>query len=107
MLIRRQEISRNGVRTGSPAGASPGVRRVGATCLLAGSALLSPAVPALTQQADNSEPTPAADSSVQLEEVEVTAQRRDLLGTASTASEGVVGNQEIQLTPVYRPGQIL
>ena len=57
--------------------------------------------------ADNSQPAPAADSSPQLEEVVVTAPRRELLGTASTASEGVVDDEEIQLTPAYRPGQIL
>ncbi len=50
---------------------------------------------------------PAADNSLQLEEVDVTASRRDLLGTASTASEGVVDDKEIQLTPIYRPGQVL
>ena len=75
-----------------------GIRRVGATCLLAGSSLLAPAVPALAQQADNSQP---------MEEVTVTAPRLDLLGTASTASEGVVDDQEMQLTPAYRPGQLL
>lgn len=42
-----------------------------------------------------------------LEEVTVTAQRLELLGTASTASEGVVADQEVQLTPAYRPGQLL
>jgi outer membrane receptor protein involved in Fe transport len=42
-----------------------------------------------------------------MEEVTVTAPRAELLGTATTASEGVVEDQEIQLTPDYRPGQIL
>jgi outer membrane receptor protein involved in Fe transport len=40
-------------------------------------------------------------------EITVTAERLGLLGTASTASEGVVGDQELQLAPVYRPGQLL
>ncbi len=40
-------------------------------------------------------------------EVVVTAKRLDLLGSASTASEGVVDDPEIQLLPAYRPGQIL
>jgi oxalate decarboxylase/phosphoglucose isomerase-like protein (cupin superfamily) len=31
----------------------------------------------------------------------------ELLGTASTASEGVVDDQELQLAPQYRPGQLL
>ena len=47
-----------------------------------------------------------ADSS-RLQEVTVTAQRLQLLGTASTASEGAVDDQELQLTPQYRPGQLL
>ncbi len=42
-----------------------------------------------------------------IETIVVTAQRRKLLGTASTASEGVVDEQELQLTPEYRPGQLL
>src|SRR6202046_2079454 len=42
-----------------------------------------------------------------LQEVTVTAQRVELLGTASTASEGVVDDQELQLSPQYRPGQLL
>jgi len=41
------------------------------------------------------------------EEITVTAQRMDLIGKAATASEGVVADQELQLTPVYRPGQLL
>jgi outer membrane receptor protein involved in Fe transport len=42
-----------------------------------------------------------------LHEITVTAQRLGLLGTASTASEGAIADQEIQLTPAYRPGQLL
>lgn len=42
-----------------------------------------------------------------LQEITVTARRLQLLGTASTASEGVVTDQELQLTPQYRPGQLL
>ncbi len=42
-----------------------------------------------------------------LQEITVTARRLELLGTASTASEGVVTDQELQLTPQYRPGQLL
>ena len=42
-----------------------------------------------------------------LQEITVTAQRLELLGTASTASEGVISDQELQLTPQYRPGQLL
>src|SRR5271163_3434084 len=46
-------------------------------------------------------------SAVSPEEITVTAQRMDLIGKATTASEGVVADQELQLTPVYRPGQLL
>jgi len=49
--------------------------------------------------------TSAAPGSLQ--EVTVTAKRLELLGKASTASEGVVDDQELQLTPQYRPGQLL
>jgi TonB dependent receptor/TonB-dependent Receptor Plug Domain len=42
-----------------------------------------------------------------LSEVVITAERRDLIGNASTASEGVVVNDELALTPAYRPGQML
>lgn len=42
-----------------------------------------------------------------LHEITVTAQRLELLGTASTASEGVIADEEIQLLPAYRPGQLL
>jgi len=42
-----------------------------------------------------------------LTEVTVTARRLDLLGTAQTASDGVVTKEELELTPAYRPGQLL
>jgi hypothetical protein len=50
----------------------------------------------------------ATDSeSTSLQEITVTSERMGLLGTVSTASEGVVADQELQLAPVYRPGQLL
>ena len=56
-------------------------------------------------------PSPAAarprQAGVPVENIVVTARRRRLLGTASTASEGIVSDQELQLTPAYRPGQLL
>ena len=42
-----------------------------------------------------------------MDEVVVTAARRELMGIATTASEGVVVNDELTLTPAYRPGQVL
>jgi outer membrane receptor protein involved in Fe transport len=43
----------------------------------------------------------------QLEEVQVTAARLGLMGSASTASEGIVVNDELALTPAFRVGQLL
>ena len=80
-------------------------RRVWVTCLWAGSSLIFSAVPTLSQQADNRQPasppdngqsTPApgndqpstgGGTTLELPEVEVTASRNDLLGTATTASQ--------------------
>jgi outer membrane receptor protein involved in Fe transport len=42
-----------------------------------------------------------------VQEITVTAQRQGLLGTAASASEGIVADPELQLAPVYRPGQLL
>lgn len=52
-------------------------------------------------------PGVSAAGSDELQEVTVTAQRLGLLGTASTASEGVIVNEELQLTPAFRVGQLL
>ncbi len=104
MTIWRQQSSATGVSSTGTAGSA---RRIAATSLLAGSSLLLSAIPAPAQQADGAPPAPASDNSRPMAEVTVTAPRQDLLGTASTASEGVVDDQEIQLTPAYRPGQLL
>ncbi len=48
-----------------------------------------------------------ADFAAPLSEITVTSQRLELLGTAETASEGVVTDEELQLLPAYRPGQLL
>jgi outer membrane receptor protein involved in Fe transport len=61
-------------------------------------------------QADQAVTTAAADSnsgSSGLQEITVTAERLELLGTAQTASEGIVTDEELQLLPTYRPGQLL
>ncbi|MHB8477439.1 MAG: TonB-dependent receptor [Steroidobacteraceae bacterium] len=42
-----------------------------------------------------------------VDEVVVVAERLRLIGSATTASEGVVVNDELALTPAYRPGQLL
>jgi hypothetical protein len=49
----------------------------------------------------------AAGAKGTLAEIVVTAVRRELIGTSSTASEGIVVNDELALTPAYRPGQLL
>lgn len=57
-----------------------------------------------TVEAAVADPAPA---DTPLSTVVVTAERRELIGTTSTASEGVVVNDELALTPAYRPGQLL
>ena len=47
------------------------------------------------------------DTAQTLDEVTVSADRLELLDSASSASEGVVTDEEVQLTPAYRPGQLL
>ncbi len=42
-----------------------------------------------------------------LPEISVTAMREGLLGIATTASVGEIADQELQLAPLYRPGQLL
>ncbi|MDB6157706.1 MAG: TonB-dependent receptor [Gammaproteobacteria bacterium] len=49
----------------------------------------------------------AADTEGTVAEVVVTAARQELIGTSSTASEGIVFNDELALTPAFRPGQLL
>jgi outer membrane receptor protein involved in Fe transport len=68
--------------------------------LLAGAALALTASAA--RAADDAVAAPPAVS-----EVVVTASRQDLLGIATTASQGSVTQQELSLRPVYRVGQLL
>jgi len=39
------------------------------------------------------------------EDIVVTASRVDLLGKALTASQGSITRKEVELRPIYRPGQ--
>lgn len=48
-----------------------------------------------------------ADSAPKLEEVEVTGRRINLIGEATTASQGLVSQQEIALRPLLRTGDVL
>ena len=52
------------------------------------------------------EPAASADTGA-LQDIVVTAERLKLIGIATTASEGVVVNDELALAPAYRPGQLL
>ncbi|MGC1460012.1 MAG: TonB-dependent receptor plug domain-containing protein [Steroidobacteraceae bacterium] len=72
------------------------------------------AAPVLAQQSDGGQATAEAPDPLttvattdEIQEVVVTAARRGLIGTATTASEGIVVNDELALTPAYRPGQLL
>ena len=42
-----------------------------------------------------------------LDEIVITASVQNLIGSATTASEGVITRQELELRPVYRVGQLL
>jgi outer membrane receptor protein involved in Fe transport len=74
---------------------------IGAACSVAPIGQLRAAEEAATAVSDSDA------GSTMLEEVTVSAERLSLLGTASSASEGVVADQELQLAPTYRPGQLL
>ena len=50
--------------------------------------------------------TPTVPSAA-VEQIVVTASRLELIGRASTASQGTVTKKELQLRPVYRVGQLL
>ena len=62
-------------------------------------------VPAFAADARGTDSAPASASD--LSEVTVTASRLNLLGTATTASQGAVTEQELDLRPAYRVGQLL
>lgn len=49
----------------------------------------------------------AASGANDLQEITVTAERLGLMGNASTATEGIIVNEELQLTPAFRVGQLL
>src|ERR1700678_1685723 len=83
-------------------------QRAIASMLLMGMACAAAQADQLTAADGNSGAATAADSaSSPLQEITITAHRLELLGSASTASEGVVDQQELQLMPQIRPGQLL
>lgn len=84
-------------------------RAIAGTLLMGVACSSAQAEPALALAAEvNSNSADTASSApTELKEIRVTAERLGLLGTASTSSEGVVTDQELQLIPQYRPGQLL
>ncbi|HMD27535.1 MAG TPA: TonB-dependent receptor plug domain-containing protein [Steroidobacteraceae bacterium] len=75
--------------------------------LLAGALLFAAGLRAAASQPSPAAAAIPAGSSSELESITVTAERLQLIGTATTASEGLVVNDELALLPVYRPGQLL
>ncbi|MGY2737093.1 TonB-dependent receptor [Sphingomonas sp. UYP23] len=69
---------------------------------LAGAALLAAHIPLCAQAQEV--PSPQASDANQ--DIIVTASRTDLLGQATTASQGTITREEVSLRPVYRPGQL-
>ena len=62
---------------------------------------------AQTQNQASSSADTNTGSEGQLQEVTVTAPRLQLIGNTITASQGVITGTEAQLTPAYRPGEVL
>jgi outer membrane receptor protein involved in Fe transport len=94
LLLRRMKLS--------------AARRAVAGTLMMGIASLSThAEQALAADGYSNSVSSMDSESTSLQEITVTSERMGLLGTVSTASEGVVADQELQLAPVYRPGQLL
>src|SRR5665213_1364069 len=77
-----------------------------AACLLwlFASAASAQAAPATANAAA---PPANGQGSNAISEVVVTASRVNLLGRAETASQGSVTQKEVELRPIYRPGQLL
>lgn len=70
--------------------------------------LLSATLLAQAAHAQTSGPAPASASAAPQGDsvIVVTASRLDLLGRATTASQGVITQKEVALRPIYRPGQL-
>lgn len=63
-------------------------------------------IPLIAAAAAAAAATQATQDGNTLTEVVITAERLNLIGTATTSSQGVIVNDELALTPAYRPGQI-
>ena len=76
-------------------------------CAIAGTLLMGVMSVAAHAETDLTPDMDTSGTGSSLAEITVTAARIELIGKASTASEGLVADQEIQLAPTYRPGQLL
>ncbi len=74
---------------------------------LTGALMLGAGLPAAADQPFSPAATAPSGSNDEPVSITVTAERLQLIGTATTASEGVVVNDELALLPVFRPGQLL
>jgi outer membrane receptor protein involved in Fe transport len=83
------------------------MKRSGAPRAIASTLLMGVAWSLRAEAAVTADVSTSDSLSSPLSEITVTAQRIGLIGHVSSASEGVVADQEIQLTPAYRPGQFL
>ena len=81
--------------------------RSGIMCALAALNALGPSAAGAESSPEIAAASSPAAADPSLNEITVTALRLGLLGTAETASEGVVADEELQLLPAYRPGQLL
>jgi outer membrane receptor protein involved in Fe transport len=73
-------------------------------CLIS---LLGRAAPVVESDMGSNAEAMAYPGANPLQEITVTARRMELLGKAGSASEGMIADQELQLMPQYRPGQLL
>ncbi len=73
------------------------------TSLWAMAAHAQDAAPAASDAADSASDQ---NSSSNESDIVITASRLDLLGSATTASQGVITAKEVELRPIYRPGQL-
>jgi outer membrane receptor protein involved in Fe transport len=90
------------------AGTAAGALTILSVPALAADGDAPPAPPAANDQKDAPSATkpaataPADDKNA----IVVTASRLDLLGRAATASQGTITSKEVELRPIYRPGQL-
>jgi outer membrane receptor protein involved in Fe transport len=85
--------------------AAPGA--IATTWIICATSTLAPAAPVFAEEMASDTLGASSSSPVSLQEITITAERLGLLGAATTASEGVIADQELQLIPQYRPGQVL